>query len=33
MSADFEDGGETHNGWRVGLLMVKKGSYLALRKL
>ena len=27
MSAVFEDGGENHNGGRVGLLMGKRGSY------
>ena len=32
MSAVFEDGRETHNGGRVGLLMGKRGSYLPLHK-
>ena len=33
LSAVFKDGGETHNGERVGLLMGKRGSHLPLHKL
>ena len=33
LSAVFEDGGETQNGGRVGLLMGKRGSYLPFHKL